>query len=235
MRIPVKTRRIIPKKSSDILTIFFHGLFGGSLDPLCSPEIHALSERLVAEKIVTVGLYETSRNCLRDGRDFFVWGKEAFAGKTFSDEVNDVGIALKKITSAFPSYKKLVFVGFSLGGTLSTYFLDAYHPDAVVMFGSGCTTRNKHVPIGSTYPPKQEIFNNLKNFAGTIKIYQGTKDTIVPKGGAKQMLHAATHAIRRDFIQLCGVDHQFQLRDGKPDKTLRDVLFQEIVAALKSK
>lgn len=232
MKYPTKTK-ILSGPQNGVLVIFFHGLFGGSLDPHCSPEIHVLAERLIADNISAVGLYETSRHCMHDGREFFVWGKEAFAGKTFSDEVNDVGIALKKITTAFASYKKLIFVGFSLGGTLSTYFLDTYRPDVVLMFGSGCTTRNTHVPIGSTYPPKQEIFNNLKNFSGTIKVYQGTKDTIVPKGGATQMLRAAKHAIRRDFIQLRGVDHQFQHRDGKPDKTLRDFVYTQLLMALR--
>ncbi len=224
--------KVFPGLQGGSLVIFFHGLFGGSIDPLCSPEIHRLAERLIQDNICAVGLYETSRNLMRDDRDFIAWAKEAFAGKTFADEVHDVEIALKELTNAFSEYKRLIFVGFSLGGTLSTYFLDTYHPDAVLMFGSGCATRSKHMPIGSTYPPKSEILDNLKNYRGTLKIFQGTEDAVVPKGGAKQILRAATKAARRDFVQLGGVDHRFQMRYGTPDATLKDFLFKEVVLAV---
>lgn len=228
---PTRTK-LLPGPTGGSLIIFFHGLFSGSLDPLTGAHIHTLSQRLAGANVASVGLYETSRNLLRDNREFMVWAKESFAGKTFEMEKQDVALALKELTHACPSYKRLIFVGFSLGGTLSTYFLETYKPDAVLMFGSGCTTRSKNVPIGSSYPAKQEILHNMKNYTGILKIFQGTHDVVVPKGGAMQIVRAAQSATRRDFIQLHGVDHRFMTRDGKPDPTIADVLYNEIIEVL---
>lgn len=233
MKYPTRSK-VLPGPTGGTFVIFFHGLFSGSLDPLTGANIHTLSQRLAGANVASVGLYETSRNLLRDNREFMVWAKESFAGKTFEMEKQDVALALKELIHACPSYKRLVFVGFSLGGTLSTYFLDTYKPTAVLMFGSGCTTRSKNVPIGSSYPAKQEILDNLKNFTGTLKIIQGTKDTVVPKAGAMQIVRAASKAMRRDFIQLLGVDHRFLLRDGKADPAITDILYKEIIDTIKA-
>jgi predicted esterase len=210
------------------LILFFHGLFGTTIGSCADGQIKNSFEYFKSNKLASVAMYQTSRHTERSKDvEFIEWAKESFEGKSFNDELSDVARALEQILQS-AKYTRLLFVGFSLGGTLSTFFLEKYKPDGVLMFGSSCMTNSHNVPIGSTYPKKEIILKNLENYPGILKIYQGTDDTVVPKEGALEMIKMAKNSSRRDFVILHKVDHRFLFRNNIRDTSLDQDIFKEI-------
>lgn len=214
------------------LVVFFHGMFGTTLGPHAEGQLINSMNFLVEKNLASVYVYQTSRSIERDKKqDFKKWALLAFEGKSFKEELDDVSRALNQLIN-IELYDKTIFVGFSLGGTISTYFLEKYNPKTVLMFGSSCMTKSKDMPIGSSYPEKNQILNNLESYSGVVKIYQGTDDEVVPKEGAHEMWQAAKNAKRKELIVLQGVDHRFMHYNSLRDLTLDSYVVQEIVKSI---
>lgn len=203
---------LIGKQYSSKRRFFFlHGAFTTTL----KDKYINLAKDITKQKMGSVFLYETSRKiysweyCLE-----FEKYERTFEGKTFEEEKKDVENAFKhflKITAI--KNKNIVLIGFSLGGTLASFLLPKYKNliQSIYLFGSSISTKRKKLPILSSYPKKQSILNNFKNFSGNIYLIQGEKDDVVPITEAKKILVVAKKSILKKNIILKDVDHRFNL------------------------
>lgn len=221
------TETVCIGKGSEFV-IFFHGMYGSVFSSAPERSKMDVASALAHRYRVRVGLYETSRKVRYTGGDFVRWADTAFSGKTFDDERSDVRLALQNLKRRARNPDRIVFVGFSLGGTLATFFLNTHKPRALLMFGSGNATFHTDRPVGKGYPDKERINNNLRRYRGIVNIYQGTEDDSVPPAGAEEMFRSAVLAQERRLVLLRGVDHRFLSRNGKRDTQLDRFLIDEI-------
>lgn len=222
--------RLFGENLSHRLRFFFlHGVFSTTL----KEKYQLIARQIVKNKLGSVFLYETSRkiNSWESKMEFYNYEK-TFRGKTFLDEKNDVEIIFDHFLKITSSTKKIniILVGFSLGGTLASFLLPKYGSiiKSVFLFGSGITTKRKNLPILSTYPPKEKILQNFKNFKGSIYLIQGDKDNVVPTEEAKQILKIANQSLIKKNIILKNVDHQFNLISEKKKKFIKNWIYHFI-------
>lgn len=222
------------KKETNIFYVFFHGAFSSSLK---EKYIH-IAKMLTNNSIGNVFLYETSRAIptfdTKASLLSFEEYRNSFEGKTFEDELADVKSALEFFKNTYlleVKNPKVCFVGFSLGGTLSSFLIQEYqyYLTNIFLFGSGITTRGHNQPITNTYPDKQAILNNFIPFKGNITLVQGTNDTIVPQEEARQIIYQTKNAFSRSLIFLKDVDHTFTyIGSNKKESILAKKIFQII-------
>lgn len=209
---------LTPRKENNRYFILFHGSFSSSYN---SEKDEIIAKLIIKENLGNVILYETSRDTYTfESKLSFEEYKSSFGPKTFRQELQDVKILFNFFWKKIIMQKKdfqLIFVGFSLGGTLSSYFLPIYGRKVkqVFLFNSGVTTKVK----GSTYshyPNKKEILANFITYKGEIILVQGRGDTVVPQEEATQILDIAKETTSTELICLKGIDHSFRKIDGIP-------------------
>ena len=160
-----------PKEKKQSLLYSFHGSYSSSYN---SEKDEIIAKLIINENLGNVILYETSRQIYTFESSLpFEEYKNVFGPKTFQQELQDVKTLFQFFRKTFIKGNNLIFVGFSLGGTLSSYF---YQPMEnilkVFLFNSGITTKIK----GSTYshyPNKEEILENFASYSGEIVLVQG--------------------------------------------------------------
>lgn len=209
---------LTPRKKSNRYFIIFHGSFSSSYN---SEKDEIIAKLIIKENLGNVILYETSRQTYTfESKLPFEEYKNSFGLKTYQQELQDVKILFNFFWKKIIKQKKdfqLIFVGFSLGGTLSSYFLPrhGHNVKQVFLFNSGVTTKIK----GSTYshyPKKKEVLTNFITYKGEIILVQGRGDTVVPQEEATQILEIAKEATSTELIRLKGIDHSFRKIDGIP-------------------
>lgn len=220
----------LDKTKSTQLTIFFHGAYSSTLTEKYTNIIRQLKKRKYKSDFLC---YETSRKhySFEDHALPFEAYAQTFSGKTFQDELEDVKTLLQHIR--IDRYDSLVFVGYSLGGTLSSFFIRQHTKKikGIYLFGSGISTNRKTYPILSTYPNSSTILQNFKGYTGTVTLVQGTEDTIVPQEDAGNILAHAISAERTTHIRLKGVDHRFITKFGKCAEDELDEIAARIISA----
>lgn len=205
---------LTPRKKSNLYFILFHGSYSSSYN---SEKDEIIAKLIINENLGNVILYETSRQIYTFESSLpFEEYKNVFGPKTFQQELQDVKTLFQFFRKTFIKGNNLIFVGFSLGGTLSSYFLPTYgkHIKKVFLFNSGITTKIK----GSTYshyPNKEEILENFASYSGEIVLVQGRGDSVVPQDEATEILDIAKETSSTELIRLKGIDHSFRKIDGK--------------------
>jgi predicted esterase len=207
-------------KKSDEYLIFIPGTYGSS----CYDRMYLFLIRFLKKyRKYNLFTFETSRKIysFETTLDYLEY-KNTFKGKTFGQELQDV----EKIFEFFISHIvtldkscKLYLVGFSLGGTLSTYLLPKYakYIKHLFLFNSGITTKHKSWPVLKKYPAQQEILHNLNNYQNKISLVQGSEDNVVDPIKARKLATCSLGAEERELVIWKGIDHSFRKRFGKED------------------
>jgi len=206
------------KKKSNDYFIFFHGSFGSSCN---SEKYDLIAKKILNFKLGNVFLYETSRNVYtHESKLPYSEYKKVFGNKSYRQELEDVTTVFHFFFNKIVKNNKkakLHFIGFSLGGIQSLYLLPVYsvYVKSVFLFGSGKTINSSDTYKG--YPAYESILKNLNQFAGSVVIIQGTKDSVVSEKEAEILFNAAMKAEIVFRIKLKGVDHSFRTLNGKQE------------------
>lgn len=209
---------LAPKKKNKRYFILFHGSFSSSYN---SEKDEIIAKHIIKENLGNVILYETSRQTYTFESTLpFEKYKNIIGPKTYQQELEDVKILFNFFWETIIKQNKesqLIFIGFSLGGTLSSYFLPRYGHKIkkVFLFNSGVTTKVKRSTY-SHYPNKKEILTNFITYKGEIILVQGRGDSVVPQDEATEILDIAKETSSTELIRLKGIDHSFRKIDGKP-------------------
>lgn len=154
--------------------------------------------------------------------------KDAFIGKTFKQECNDVKLMFEYlcINEIISKSVPVFFIANSFGGTtllgVPTVLEKA---SGIVMIASGCgksTTTEK--PILRSLYSEEILLTPLRIFNGVFIYIRGTKDTVVPKESQDKIIEAATNARVRVVCEILGAEHNLTLTDQKTFPTRLQVL-----------
>lgn len=137
--------------------------------------------------------------------------KEAFVGKTFTQECGDVarmfghlvkeGVVSKSLPIAFVTHS---FGGTTLLGTPSVL----EQASAVIMVASGCgKSLTTEKPLLSSLYTKEELLTPLRAYEGIFMYIRGTKDAVVPKESQDKIISAATSARVRIVSDILDAEH----------------------------
>lgn len=217
------------KKKTNNYYIFFHGLYSSSL----KERYVEIAKKIISNNLGNVLLYETSREVYsfeNEKIDFLEYQK-TFSGKLFKDELRDVSLVIEHLVNELIKEKdfKLNFIGFSLGGTISSFFIEKYkkYLNNIFLFGSSIETKNKKRPIVEDYPKKETILNYFSKHTGGLLLIQGTRDNVVNGKKAELIIEAAKKAKYTSIIKLRGVDHRFlKIDDTISVDKINDTIYQ---------
>lgn len=158
------------------------------------------------------------------------WEK-AFAGKTFDDELKDIQSVyhylLNNDHNQF-SIDTIWSIGFSLGGTLAL-LLAGQTPQVqkICIFGSALSTKRATLPVLQAYWPKEKIIASIKSFNGSLKIFQGMEDTIVPQTDILALFEQMAEVEEISLTRLAGVNHMFSANNDF-DLAKADLIIPEL-------
>lgn len=167
----------------------------------------------------TILTYETSRQQVPilklSTHDPLYWQKkesywqQAFAGKTFDHELDDVRKVYQYIRKKLHP-QQIYVLGFSVGGTIAM-ILSPEVPaiNKLCVVGSAISTKRPHLPVLTGYPTKEWILKRIASYPHDIKIMQGRRDTVVPLGDAEVIFHALRSPAYASFERFAGADHMF--------------------------
>ncbi len=137
--------------------------------------------------------------------------KEAFVGKTYQNECDDM-----KRAFAFCREKILKrdflqeIITMSFGGTVLMGCPEILETaQSVVMIGSGCgksPTTTK--PLVSTLPDAPDLLKAISKFTGSLYFLHGGKDTIVSLESQKKIYESAAYCFSRGWIEFPELDHE---------------------------
>lgn len=137
--------------------------------------------------------------------------KEAFAGKTFQQECDD-------IQNAFTYCKENILredivwgsVAMSFGGTILMGCPGILQiMQNVIMIGSGCGKSSTTIkPLLSTLPETSELLQSISSYKGSLYFLHGGKDAVVPKESQKEIYENATGCFSRGWIEFPSLDHE---------------------------
>lgn len=176
-------------------------------------------------------LTETSRR-VRNRSDYQDnpggWIKDAFAGKTFDNELHDCANALFAVQKQYPALP-ITLWGFSLGGINALLIASGYvkevcpsHVDSLIMCGSGDAVfpENKDMfklPILSTMTGS---LDDLTRAASKLnlkwaRVFRGTQDTTFPEDACRH-LFSSMSVEDKQYYEIKDSDHSFRFLNGQP-------------------
>lgn len=137
--------------------------------------------------------------------------KDAFSGKIFQEECDDVSRMFEYLVKEGVVSKSLpiFFVAHSFGGTtlLGTPSV-LKGASAIIMIASGCgksPTTDK--PLLSSLYTEEELLTPLRAYDGIFMYIRGTKDAVVPKESQNKIIAAATSARTRIVSDILDAEH----------------------------
>lgn len=225
-----------PNTKSNELVILLHGAYGYPFHSEPT-KYQWLADRL--EKKYNVGYYQSSRKFVWSdypSMTFEEYADNAFAGKTFAQEYEDVKTAIAVITNQLKKHRitvrKVNLVGFSLGGIMSLLIAKQFDlVEGILMVGTSIkfdipVTK----PLFGDFPAKATIYELLKSFQGDISIMYGGGDDLSKFKEAMELFNSASNVRSREIELLRGVDHRFISIDGaNREDELNDYIFSKIV------
>jgi dienelactone hydrolase len=206
------------KKRTQNVLVNIHGVYGLSGD--VGSKSRKLAELVSKKGLAHVVLISSSRNwkIFEDGN----WDrmKEAFTGKTFEQELQDVKDALdllldqsESLFDVNESKLKLLLLGNSLGGTIATCLSDYFdHIPKIMVAGSGTRT------VFESKITEDDILKSASKFEGKFLLLQGSKDETVPLKAGDALLAGYKKASTKKIV-IEGANHNFSKINGK-NKTL---------------
>ncbi|HEY4528583.1 MAG TPA: hypothetical protein VJJ48_02035 [Candidatus Paceibacterota bacterium] len=136
---------------------------------------------------------------------------EAFAGKTFEQECEDIQRSFDAcVREGFVSKEHgIIVVGNSFGGTLLLALPELLQKaEAVIMIGSGCgKSQTTTKPLLVTMPSEEHLLSSLQSYSGTFAFVRGTNDTVVPKESQDKIIASVTSARERLVCEIKDAAH----------------------------
>ena len=137
--------------------------------------------------------------------------KEAFVGKTFEEECNDVALMFEHLIKNGVVSRSLpiIFITHSFGGTtlLGTPTV-LEQASAVIMIASGCgKSLTTEKPLLQSLFTEEDLLTPLRAYKGIFMYIRGTKDTVVPKESQDKIISAATSAQVRIVSDVLDAEH----------------------------
>lgn len=229
----IHVSRCIPKISNSIQVALLHGVYScASLERF--NKFRALA-RVLAGKGFTPWLIETSRK-VRDknsyGADTEGWVRDAFFGKTFAMEQEDVFIALRDIIERTKNMAHWVW-GFSMGGLIALSAAaggvaggtdNAPVFDRVILSGTGLSTYDSFtdgmmkMPVLSTLRATltADILDKVRT--NCLIVFRGTADNVFPREACLDILKNVHMPEKvKHFFEIKDADHSLRCRNGRHD------------------
>ena len=231
----VRVTSSLPKEPPNgVQVILLHGVHSSAnMDE--NNKFRFLAE-LLSERGYAPWLVETSRKARNRhdlSNDVSLWIKEAFSGKTFAQEQQDVFNAISEIGREVPD-RPIWIWGFSLGGiiALSAAADDMKRnaaegsplPERIILSGTGLVAykeveeRMMSLPILSTL--RSEIGADMLAHVKAKRLIsgRGSCDEIVSEESCVGVLHEASiPESEKHYFVIDGADHSFRSRYGKAD------------------
>lgn len=158
--------------------------------------------------------------------------KEAFFGKTFSEECDDIirAVELLEQNGLLPDNYTLTAIGNSFGGTTLLGVPNLLtKAQAVVMIGSGCgKSPTTAKPLLSTMPDEEVLLAPLKTYSSIFVFIRGTEDDVVPKESQDKIIAAVKNAREHVICDIAGTSHNLK-RDEEMAEEKRNMLFSKIL------
>lgn len=137
--------------------------------------------------------------------------KDAFVGKTFAQECDDVAEMFERLVKEGVVSKSLpiVFIVHSFGGTtlLGTPSI-LEQASAVIMVASGCgKSPTTEKPLLQSLFTEEELLMPLRAYDGIFMYIRGTKDAVVPKESQDKIISATTSARVRIVSDILDAEH----------------------------
>lgn len=218
---------------------FIHGAF----DTTLKHKYFNIAKKLNEDRKVNVFLFETSRKIYTfENKLNYKNYANTFSGKSFKDEIKDVQILFKYYLEKIKKNSKnfqIKIIGFSLGGTLSSFLIRNFNKyiSDIFLFGSGITTKRKDWPILNSYPTKESILNNFSQFSGNLFLILGSKDNVIPTDESVRIVLESKKAQLKELKILKGVDHRFRkingaLAERKLENIIYKILSKKVISAI---
>lgn len=206
---------------SDVLYILLHGAYGKAYHTT-QTKYQKLSKFLAKHN--SVGFYQTSRWFMQKEKpdlSYDEYRDQSFGGKSFLDEWEDVQRGVNEILRSYSNEfgkppKKIVCVGFSLGGLWSIMLSkDIKLISDIYMFGSGIKfMMPENYPLFESFPSEDFFTTFLSNYSGNLHVIHGSEDELCGKEEAQKLFDLAKNSAIRSYEECLGVDHQFIYLNG---------------------
>ncbi len=227
--------RCMPKHPNGINVILLHGVHS-SANLSYHNKFRHLAE-ILAENGLTPWLVETSRK-IRDRQEFkdniTAWIKGSFRGKTFTQEQEDVFVALRKVIEEAKD-KSLWLWGFSLGGIIALsaaaggIVREGVSPifDRLILSGTGLISYPQveenmmKLPILSTLRSVISPEMLVRTAAGKVIAFRGERDEIFSKESCLDLLKKINIPESDKFFHTIEkADHSLRTRGGAADTSI---------------
>lgn len=189
--------------------LFLKGLYS-----VHNPQDNASLEAGLAEHMndtYTIVCINTARLPDADGAD-------AFIGKTFAEECEDVHAAYTELIAlgVCTEDDRLIIVGNSFGGTTVLGVPELIRrAETILMIGSGCgKSPATEKPLLQTLPEEAVLLKNLAGFTGAFIFVRGGKDAVVPRSSQDKIIAAAQQARVLITCTFAGASHNLAFIDG---------------------
>lgn len=225
--------RCAPRTPCGADVVLLHGVHSfANLSP--QNKFRFLAELLTKEGF-TAWLVETSRASRHrdDGEDLCKWVKQAFGGKTFAQEQEEVFRAIREILKRNGG-KPVWLWGFSLGGIIaasaaSQITLPGGAPavDRLIVSGTGLWAYPRaeeemlKMPILSTLREtlSPDMLSGVK--AARVVAFRGEYDEVFPEKSCREFIETINLPDeKKTFLSIAGADHSLRHRNGKTDMSI---------------
>ncbi len=202
--LPIRLSAVANPNASHLL-IAAHGSYG-SME--CFSDIPSLAH---GGDISVVRLSTARREELYRAGSFF----EAFAGKNFGQECEDVRRAIahvmahKNMLVRDAERADIALLGLSLGGTIATLLAHRFHEiQKLFLVSAGCRTKNRDLPLLNAYGEAEtaQIKRAASAFTGSTLHVGPAEDPVVPRAYQDELFDAFPKCSKRRLV-LPDADH----------------------------
>ena len=237
----------IPATPNGIQVVLLHGVHSSANMGLHN-KFRYLAE-LLSGRNFTPWLVETSRK-IRNRHDFadnvHGWIKNAFEGKTFAQEQEDVFIAIRNVLS-FSEGKPIWVWGFSLGGIIAVSAAAgaitfsgcscSHVIDKIILSGTGLTAYRQVEDAMMTMPVLSTLRTSIPSDmlysvkTGGIIAFRGSDDEIFSEKSCRDLISGINIPEEQKYfytVEKCR-PYRFVARNGKPDPGIMREMVDYIV------
>lgn len=236
----------LPTEPNGVDVVLLHGVHSSANVQRMNKFRHLAD--VLADRGFTSWLVETSRH-VRNRHDYADniagWVRDAFSGKSFLQEQEDVFTAVREVIRR--SQKLRVWLwGFSLGGIIAlSAAAGAIEPlpggapaiEKLILSGTGLASYPEveetmmKLPVLSTLRDtlSPELLSSVRT-TGFIS-FRGTMDEIFPESSCRELVDGVPlPGEQKSFVSVEGADHSMRTRDGRPCPEIMEEMADYIVS-----
>jgi|SRR5687767_9862256 len=214
--------------------IHVHGIYGLSGD--AGSKSRLLGQRILQQNLGNVVQFSSSRNWLVYKDDDWQTRVEAFRGKTFQQEADDLrdtlDLLLDQSSSLFGINLQEVrfnIIANSIGGTIVSTLSDRFRfIERMVLCASGTGRSYSDKPILSTCPPEKTVLESASTFTGKVLFIQASQDEIIPLQAQNKLFSAYKNALTKKII-VNGANHNFSRIKDKSREESHDIFVNTVL------